>query len=594
MFSPPPRYRLGLVVSAATVLLAYKCLTIAVVAQTPILLGWALESAVLLTLWAVTAWAERRLAAALLSSPAHSQPAVGQAGEDASEPAQPRSRVDKLLGGLLSGLFYALFNVLILVSIAHTFFFESAAERRISLLEVDLRTLGYFFTKVLPVRGLLLMVGLVVAIYLLALPLARLSRAMRPARVALALVGLWVLLGIALVLSPRVPSPLADIAADLAEQFTTTAVVVDRTRPARYTPGLLDKRGALLPAQTTRFDKVLVFVMETMTSAVMEQQKTVLPSSTFVHRALATSHVFNRYFASNQDSRTGMLSMLGSRFIPFEAYTEAGRDHYMKLGQKSSLVDQFDKLGYRTAFAVSQQEIELVVGDLPWHEKIHLEEGDVSRLESQYLCFVPYEFEHSCEDRALLPRVLDFIDQNERVFLYQEFIWGHASEYNKASGRTNTEYYSAYLDAVVEHLQKTGQLERTLIVLTSDHGFRDKGLQNDLAVYQIPLLFHAAGFSAQADARLFSHLDFKDLLMHELLPAAPAPPESSFVLVIGPTGTSFLTVLTQPGQMLLMKAREDERFLVHAAGYANAAESQRSAGDFLRLFDDYVSYFGKL
>jgi Sulfatase len=353
-------------------------------------------------------------------------------------------------------------------------------------------------------------------------------------------------------------------------------------------------RGALLPLQATRFDKVLVFVMETMTSAVMDQQKAVLPSSTFVHSARATSHVFNRYFASNQDSRTGMLSMLGSRFIPFEAYTEEGRDHYMKLGERSSLVDQFDKLGYRTAFAVSQQEIELVVGDLPWHSKIHLEEGDVSRLQGEYLCFVPYEFEHSCEDRALLPRVLDFIDQNERVFLYQEFIWGHASEYNKASGRTNTEYYSTYLDAVVRHLQKTGQLERTLIVLTSDHGFRDKGLQNDLAVYQIPLLFHAAGFTGQEDARLFSHLDFKDLLMHELLPAAPAPEESSFVLVIGPTGTSFLTVLTQPGQMLLMKAREGERYLVHAAGYRDAPDSHRNAGDFLRLFDDYLTYFSKL
>jgi hypothetical protein len=320
----------------------------------------------------------------------------------------------------------------------------------------------------------------------------------------------------------------------------------------------------------------------------------VLPSSTFVHGASAHAHAYGRYFATNQDSRTGMLSMLGSRFIPFEAYSEQGRDHYMKLGGRSSLVSTFHSLGYRTAFAVSQQEIELVVGDLGWDQTLHLEEGDADQLSGKYLCFIPYEFEHSCEDRALLPRVLDFIDQNERVFLYQEFIWGHASEYNKASGRTNTEYYSTYLDSVVQHLEQTGQLARTLIVLTSDHGFRDKGLQSERSVYQIPLLFHSTSFQGAVDERLFSHLDFKDLLLHELSDSWPAPQEDPFVMIIGPTGTSFLTVLTQPGQMLLLKSRGEARYLVHADGFSNSLDQKRSAGDFLRLFADYLTYFDGL
>jgi hypothetical protein len=555
------RHRFGLVTAAATVLLAYKCLTIAPLGVVPILLGWALETAVLFSWWA------------------------------AFEPVRGHSLT--VLRRTLSVLFYFGFHVLVIVSIAHTFFFESAAERRISLLEVDLRTLGFFFSKVLPVRGLLLMLGLLLAVHVLAFPIARISRAPRPLRLLLTVLGVWLVLGVTLSLRPRVPSPLADAAADVWEQLTMPQVHVDRSKPARLAPRALDKSarpGALTPA----YDKVLVFVMETMTSEVLAQQQKVLPPSTFVHAARAHAHELSRYFATNQDSRTGMLSMLGSRFIPFEAYTEEGRDHYMKLGGRSSLVDLFRAQGFKTAFAVSQQEIELVVGDFPWDEKLHFEEGEVSKLEKDYLCFVPYEFEHSCEDRALLPRVLDFIDKNERAFVYQEFIWGHASEYNKASGKTNTEYYSAYLDAVVAHLQKTGALERTLIVLTSDHGFRDKGLQSDLDVYQIPLLFYAPRLEPQVDARLLSHLDFKDLLLHELSGEQPAPPEDPFVMIIGPTGTSFLTVLTQPGQLLLMKAREGERYLVHAEGFADAQASRHAAGEFLRLYEDYLGYFETL
>ena len=580
-----PGYRLGLAFSAVFVLLAYKSLTIAPLAPLPILLGWALEATALATLWAASEWAQR--------SPLRAVRVAAVA------------------------LFFLLFYLIVVPSQAHTFFYESAAERRFSLLEIDLRTLGYFFENVLPRRGLWLLGGLLVLIHVLPLPLRPVLRELPPLRVALALLLGAALLAAALAPSPRVPSPLADMTADLWEQLTTPEVIVDRTRPARYDPQHLDKSQSAigasslaratarfdaggsareqlhdeLPDQAPPFDKVLVFVMETMTSEVMEREQRALPPTSFVQHARDHAHVYTRYFATNQDSRTGMLAMLGSRFIPYEAYTEEGRDHYMFLGKKSSLVDPFAKLGFRTAFAVSQEELELVVTDLPWDEIIHLEPGDVKKLAGKALCFVPYEFEHSCEDRALLPRVLAFLDQNERAFLYQEFIWGHASEYNDASGKTNTEYYSAYLDTVVEHLARTGALERTLIVLTSDHGFRDKGLQSQRSVYQLPLLLFSPRFSPREDARLFSHLDFKSLVMHELWPDRPSPSESPFVMMMGPTGTSFVAALTQPGQFMLLKARDGARYLVHAEGPLTPRAATREAAEFLRLYEDYLAYF---
>lgn len=556
------RYRVGLVVSASLVLLAYKCLSVPLQSLPSITGAWLLEAAVLCSLWALLEVAENGLK------------------------GWPRK-------ALILGFYVALYSWT-LVCIAHTFFFESAAERRISLLELDLGTLGFFFTQVLPLRGLLWMLGLLSAIHLLARPIARRAeRAASQLRLCLWLV--WPCILLQLACGQRPASPIADVAADLWEQLTTVDITIDSSRPSPYAASQLDKSAPPALTAAPHFKKVLVFVMETMTQAVLDTQRRELSPESFVNHAPDKAHVFSRYYATNQDSRTGMLSMLGSRFIPFEAYTEAGRDHYLKLGARASLVDHLKTLGYRSAFAVSQQEVELVVSDLHWDEKIHLAPADIEQqAREKLLCFVPYEFEHSCEDRALLPRVLDFIDKNERVFLYQEFIWGHASEYNKASGRTNTDYYSAYLDAVVAHLKQTGAIDDTLIVLTSDHGFRDKALQSDRAMYQLPLLFYATRFTGAIDAGLRSHLDFKDLLLHELLPDAPTPPENPFLMIIGPTGTSFLTVLTQPGEMLLMKARPDERYLLHHEGYASGAQGLRAAGEYLRLFDDYLAYFAAL
>jgi hypothetical protein len=552
------RYPYALVLSASLVLLAYKLATIARLAPLGVLGGWLLEVAALSALAAIWGVTQRARATA----------AAG------------------------SVLFYLLASLVIVPSLSHTYFFESAAQRRFSLLEMDLRTIGFFFSNVLPLRGALSLAAL-----LLAMPLGAylLARRGLPFALPLSIPGV---VGIALCallcrVNPPLPSPLADMANDVGERLFAARLEIDRTRPARYPARVLDHSG--VPEHgPARYDKILVFVMETMNSYVFDEESKLLPPETFVHSARAHATRYERYFATNQDSRTGMLSMLGSRFIPFEAYTEEGRDHYMKLGHRSSLVDALKGQGYRAAFAVSQEELELVVEDLPWDETIHFGEGDVAQLSKDHLCIEPYEFEHSCEDLSLLPRVLDFLDRTPRAFLYQEFIWGHAIEYNKASGRSNTDYYSGYVDAVIAHLRQRCELERTLIVLTSDHGLREKDVQRELRVYRLPMWFYAPGLDPREDRQLRSHLDFKDLLFAHAFAGVPEPVASPFVMVIGPTGTSFLALVTEPSQLLLLKARGDTRRLEHSEGYGARPVAERTAGDFLRLFEDYQGYFGQL
>ena len=121
--------------------------------------------------------------------------------------------------------------------------------------------------------------------------------------------------------------------------------------------------------------------------------------------------------------------------------------------------------------------------------------------------------------------------------------------YNEISGRSNADYYSAYLDAIVEHLRQTGKLDRTLIVLTSDHGYRGHATLAERYAYHIPLWLYATRLSAREDARLFSHIDFQALLLHELGAGAAPQAADPFVMIVGPTGISSLAVLDAAGDI---------------------------------------------
>lgn len=498
--------------------------------------------------------------------------------------------------GLARALFYPLVFTLLLCSASHAYFFESAAERRFSLIEVGPAGILYFFMHVLPASGFLALGSVFAASLLGGLALGSRLRLPSPRYITLALLGSSAL---GLIFFPRAPSPVVDAGADVYEKLTTPTV---RPGKARFSPVQLDRSHTPpeLLASASPFKKVLVLVMETMTAANFELERKKLPKDTFINNALAHVHRYENYFPNNQDSRTGMLDMLSSRFVPYDAYTEEGRDKYMFLSERSSLVGEMQTLGFETAFAVSQHEIELVVGDLPWQHRIHLDDSKLEAARKRgLLCFVPYEFEHSCEDKALLPEIEVFIDSHERVFLYQEFIWGHASAYNEASGKGNAQYYSSYVDALIEHLRKVGTLDETLIVLTSDHGFRDTSMQNQLSVYRIPLWFYATRFAAERDDRLFSHLDFKNLLHRERALNMPTLSESPFVMIYGPTSASFLTVLTRERDFMLLKLRGESAYVMRhdrltpGGGLAGKPHDPDGPAGFLRLFDDYRAYFGQ-
>jgi hypothetical protein len=554
--------RFALLCSGALVSLAFRLWQAQLENLSSVLLGWLLGLCLGLWLWLLCTWLERE---AVLARP---------------------SRI----------AFFALFTPLLVLDLAYTFFLDTALERRLSLLDVGGAGIAYFFAHVLPPAGLALLVSLLGLVLWTGRFVRRLTFRW-PLKLSWALtLALTVLLSGSAVRAERVAHPFADVCRDLLELVTTPHLTPSPQRPARFASLSLDRSQEPWPtALDTPFKKVLVFVLESTTVRAFEEQRKVLPNTTFARAAEPHLHTYERYFTGNQDSRTGMLGMLSARLNPLEAYTDLDVAGYRQLARGASLVGRMNALGYATAFAVSQLELELVVEDLPWQELISFSEQERKAAGARFSCLAPYEFEHSCEDLSLLPKVLDFLDRHERAFLYQEFIWGHSWHYNAALGQSNAQYYSGYIDAVLAHLRERGELEQTLVVVVSDHGPREHDVTRDIETYHIPLWFYSPRFQARADARLLSHLDFSRILLSELSQGAVTLEPEPFVLITGPTNSSLWAAVTGAGDFMLVKSRGSVHLMLEHVnterGKLGPPADPGMASDILRLREDYKRAF---
>ncbi|MDB4986057.1 MAG: hypothetical protein JWN04_1235 [Myxococcaceae bacterium] len=495
----------------------------------------------------------------------------------------------------LSLSFYPVILGLLTLIFAHTWFFDVAIERRLTVLDMTLSGTRYFFEVALPARGRETLLVALLLVFVLATLDARV-RARLPWQPSLRARQLMVV-ALLLVCTPwtlragPVRSPLYDSAYELWQLATRPRIRADARPPSGSGwLGALDKRAVTRGIEPPRYKKVIVLVMETMTAVNFARESRSLPGDTFVRAERARSHRFERYFPNNQDSRTGMLDMLFSRLVPYEAYTDEGLSHYQQLARVPSLVERMHELSYATAFAVSQTTLEEVVQDLPWDRTLRLSERDVQAARAGHkLCFTPDEYEQSCEDLALLPQLIDFVAGHERAFVYQEFIWGHAAVYNEASGKSNAAYYSAYVDALRSGLKERGLLDDTLIALTSDHGFRDKGRQQELDVYRVPLWFHATDLTEQSDTHLLSHTDFGSLLFAHLAPRAavvPEPVDNELVMIVGPTGQGHLFAIGREGGHMLMRHKAGRDVLL-----AHEGKLPLTPSALLALFQQYRAAF---
>ena len=220
-----------------------------------------------------------------------------------------------------------------------------------------------------------------------------------------------------------------------------------------------------------------------------------------------------------------VLDMLGARFIPYEAYDDVGVEIYRGITGLSNLPQLLHGMGYATSYVLAQEDKEDVVADLPWQQVRAISTSEIANFKRTALCFHPYEFENSCEDKVVLGDVVRFLVDHPRAFVYQEMMWGHDTEYNTASGKGNVQYVGEYVEALWTELRRRGVADHTLLVLTGDHGDKAEDRLRQAENYQVPLFFYASRFAPRHERGMYTHLDFKDLLLRELDPrrSMPAP-----------------------------------------------------------------------
>ncbi len=473
-------------------------------------------------------------------------------------------------------LFGALYSAHLVLCVAAVRFFDGRMLHRYTLLDLDaanLRWLGSEWHETKP------------TLVLLAAALV-LSLAARKARVpgppALWLAGLAAATAAIVFVArgaERFPAPLWAFAVDVAEVRRHPQVRAP-AEPSKPHPVELLDRSATGPVRfESRFKRVLVFVLEEATWRHFDEARAALPASSFFRRTQAHQHVYSRFFATNMDSRTGVLALLSSRFTPYEAYRDLNLERYAFLTTKPTLVDVMRDNGFFTAAASAQLVTEAADVKTRWGETILMTEAETKASAGRYLCINPYRFEDSCEDKVLLPRLYALLEREPKLFWFQHFAWGHIPDYSRRTGKSDVEYTSELLDELVAHLEEKGLADETLIVVTADHGVRGASEEAEPATYQVPLLFYAPSLEGRDDTALHSQIDFKDLLLATLTGATVEPAE--LVLFIGPTWSSIVGGASRDGEVTVMKNRP----------FAKYAIAGPPRDDLLVLLEDYRRYF---
>ncbi len=272
----------------------------------------------------------------------------------------------------------------------------------------------------------------------------------------------------------------------------------------------------------TEYDRVLVFVMETVTQDDFQNE------SGFFKTLRTESVQYTNYHTLNLDSLTSLISLLYSKFVPYKAYgTKATYMEAMK--NKESIVEMFENNNFTTVFVASEERPCEISRMINWSHVIKEENYSITRQD--VMCFIERGGQRSCEDISLLDEVVENVEKNDKIFLFQEFLYGHYPGNVYEKGIPHVKYYNDYMEELFNRLEEKELLDDTLIILVSDHGSREEGPQFEKSNYNLPLLFWAKDVSSGVDTGFYSQVDFNNILLHHMgVSEKPSPSKEIFTV----------------------------------------------------------------
>ncbi len=263
-----------------------------------------------------------------------------------------------------------------------------------------------------------------------------------------------------------------------------------------------------IPHLTISYDKIIVLVMESVNYNDFSNTNNYKTTS-FYETNKSNCLIFNNYYTTNLDSYTSLLAMLNSVFIPYQAYTN--ENQYLFVNERPNLVSFFNSNNFKTLFLTSygEQQKRFIPNLKEWTQVKCLTD-----FSEKYVCVTTNKIETACEDFAVFEDLINFVKSNEKVFVYQELVYGHTTEWLEKKKIGTLDYYSKFFQSIRDTLKNENLLEKTLIIVTSDHGPRQNAKL--LSNYKVPLLLYSPNLKNRTYDNLLSHLDFKDILINTL------------------------------------------------------------------------------
>lgn len=423
-------------------------------------------------------------------------------------------------------IYYLIFSFNVFIFSLSSYYFQDSIVMKYSLLYLSIGELRYFFDSILQFSFLL---GFLLAVFIIVVFSLKIN--LKNIVFSTKILGL-IALGIFISSFLFYPS--------VANIYTTSLIDIKGL--------LVEDRIPVQPSNSSNISsfsypfnsydsynlseqKVLVFVMEQTTLEQFKQQQSAIPEEeNFFKRINASSHFYTNYYTTNQDSRTSIWSMFSSQFLPFESYTEQWNNQYGYILEEPNIVDLFNSHNFSTKVAASMFENSLILGAYNWSENIYLKQYPVEKN----VCIHEFDFQKGCEDNAIISDVKEELDpQENKIFLFQELIYGHGEKYIEQGEQSKIQYYNQYFNSIYNHLNESSQLEDTTIVIVADHG--EKGYnEKTINAYNIPLIVYNQDLENREIDTLYSHLNFKDILLSYISNQTEIP-QPDDVFTIGQT-----------------------------------------------------------
>jgi hypothetical protein len=373
--------------------------------------------------------------------------------------------------------------------------------------------------------------------------------------------------------NPFVYSVVDEIKVALNPHKTTAKIVkLKKPRATNTTQDFrfLEKRFSEIPNVKSKYNKVIVLVMETMNSEMYERAKSDFPLD-FTERC---QH-FSNYYTPNLDSYTALLAMLNAVFVPYQSYTNT--DAYAFVNQQHNLVTFFNHNDFFTAFLIpaADHRIRFTPDPDDWDRLVFHNDFDQEGI----TCVASSRVEMSCEDMVVFDDTMEIVKNNDRVFLFHEMVYGRTAEWFAKTGVTSERYYNEYFNTMVAELQKENIWEETLLIIVADHGPRFNPKNKD--DYHIPLLFCADDIESHENDTFYSQIDFKDILLSKITDTE-SPKETEQIFTLGNSGELIYGKITKDGEYI---------FIDNAHLEVETNVSDDEVERFHRAYQEYLHYF---